>query len=156
MKRLFLAICVVLVAVACDNREGGNENLPKYAIGDVYDADGVQGVVFTISEGGIHGKIVSVEETAEKVDWRTANLWCKGLGEGWYCPNIDELSAIYGVVGTINKTLEGLDAEEIKAMFYWSSESKDEDYAYYVSMMGGASNHASKGFTTLARAVKAF
>ena len=167
MKRLFLALSVLFAAVACGPNEepnGGNNandgqggDTPTiYAVGDLYDANGVQGVVFAISEGGAHGKIVSVTEPSKKLEWAEANAWCSGQGEGWYCPNIDELVVLHSVSTVINTTLEGVGAEKIKPQIYWSSEPKGKDYAYYVSMISGESNHASTGFTALVRAVSVF
>ncbi|MBE6203600.1 MAG: DUF1566 domain-containing protein [Rikenellaceae bacterium] len=50
-----------------------NEALPEtsapYRIGDLYNENGKQGVVFEVSVGGSHGKIVSLNET--KLQWCT-------------------------------------------------------------------------------------
>ena len=43
----------------------------KYSVGDFYDDSTRQGVVFDVSEDGLHGKIVSLEET----EWCTINNW---------------------------------------------------------------------------------
>lgn len=47
-----------------------NSNEIKYRIGDLYDVNGVRGVVFTITDGGLHGKIVSFDKIVHLP-------WCK-------------------------------------------------------------------------------
>lgn len=42
---------------------------PKYRIGDLYNADGKTGIVFSLSDKGRHGKILSLEES--KAYWQT-------------------------------------------------------------------------------------
>ena len=64
---LFCALGVILKA--CGGNNSISEDLPVdvaeviYKVGDYYD-DGVkQGVVFTVEDGGRHGKIISLDET---------------------------------------------------------------------------------------------
>lgn len=83
MKRLLFAISLLAFVVGC----GGNSNKennsnqannesediqPKetsgpYKVGDLYFEGDVLGVVFEVTHGGMHGKIVSVDE--EKMRW---------------------------------------------------------------------------------------
>ena len=41
----------------------------KYNIGDYYNENGKEGVIFEVSEDGNHGKIVSMKQSAEKLMW---------------------------------------------------------------------------------------
>lgn len=77
MKRLLFAISLLAFVVGC----GGNSNKankesedtkPKetsgpYKVGDLYFEGDVLGVVFETKSGGMHGKIVSVDE--EEMQW---------------------------------------------------------------------------------------
>lgn len=40
-----------------------------YKIGDLYDVDGIKGIVFSIEDGGQHGKIVALENSGECTVW---------------------------------------------------------------------------------------
>ena len=40
-----------------------------YKVGDLYEEAGRRGVVFEVSAGGSHGKIVSVEQTPDWLNW---------------------------------------------------------------------------------------
>lgn len=65
MKLLLYAVCFTAL-VGCS---------PKYGVGDYYEAEGVRGVVFSVTDGGRHGKILSLEETS--LPWQTgaASTW---------------------------------------------------------------------------------
>lgn len=70
MKRLLFAISLLAIVVGC----GGNskdtqlkEISGPYKVGDLYFEGDVLGVVFEVTHGGMHGKIVSVDE--EKMQW---------------------------------------------------------------------------------------
>lgn len=90
-----------------------------YNVGDYYNVSGLKGIVWSVSEDGKHGKLISIYEeslqwsTEEKttnaksqdgennqlvieqlVDWETkypAFAYCSSQGEGWYLPGFDEL-----------------------------------------------------------------
>lgn len=40
-----------------------------YEIGDIVRRNGIEGVVFEVTDGGRHGKMVSVKESAERLKW---------------------------------------------------------------------------------------
>ena len=98
---------------------------PKtYKVGDYYDDGTKQGVVFDVWDGGLHGKIVSLDQV--KTKWHTVFLsfkvgansetdgkyntdmvssrkdinkfrafeWCVQKGADWYLPAIDELKLL--------------------------------------------------------------
>lgn len=69
---------LVLEDVELDAREYSNcGNLPsggkRYRVGDYYDVDGKQGVVFVVSSDGRHGRIVSLDRS-EELCWAVDSL----------------------------------------------------------------------------------
>lgn len=92
-----------------------------YRVGDYYNENGKEGIVFWVDETGEHGKIVGMKEAADLwwdsdpklfgtnnefdgmknhdrikkqkglQDKNPALAWCTNLGEGWYLPAIEEL-----------------------------------------------------------------
>ena len=75
MSRLcrFLVVCLVaLTAVSCDalsHETWGGIKTVYYRVGDYYNVDGKEGVVFEVSEDGRHGKIVSLKRSSERLLW---------------------------------------------------------------------------------------
>ena len=77
MKRLLFAISLLAFVVGCGgnsskaNNESEDTQLKEtsgpYKVGDLYFEGDVLGVVFEVTHGGMHGKIVSVDE--EKMRW---------------------------------------------------------------------------------------
>ena len=148
-----------------------------YKVGDKYSRKGKEGIVFYVTDNGLHGKIVSEDETECK--WSTeeittgakdendgmANMkkiqsisgwhekypafaWCADKGDGWYLPALNEL-----------KTLCESKAVELKQYHYCSST--EYDYwgawgAWYVSMDGGYTTNDLKYYNYYVRAVSAF
>ncbi len=144
-------------------------------IGDKYSRKGKEGVVFYITSDGLHGKIVSEDET--QCAWSTENVstgatdkndgmanmkkiqaisgwhekypafaWCADKGDGWYLPALNELKTLYE-----SKTVE-------LSYWYWSST---EDYyncyiAWIVNMSDGGTSGSNKYSTLYVRAVSAF
>ena len=94
----------------------------RYAVGDFFSENGVEGVVYEVWDGGEHGRIVSLDEATlawskevfmagatsttdgdsntDKVLARAdyekspAFIWCREHGAHWYLPAIDELAAL--------------------------------------------------------------
>ena len=95
-----------------------------YAPGDLYDVNGVKGVVFYVEEGGKSGLIMSMDQaclkwSTENVwvncvtnrgDWHTEDMlklgadkypaakWCAEHGDGWYMPSLYELNLMWDAV----------------------------------------------------------
>lgn len=95
-----------------------------YAPGDLYDEDGVKGVVFYVTEEGKSGYIVSMDEAylqwstenvwanciAGRGDWNTEDMlklgadkypaakWCADHGNGWFMPSSKELNWLWNAV----------------------------------------------------------
>lgn len=64
MKREFILMIAVFLPVFA---MFGQEKL--YKIGDLYDVDGIKGIVFSIEDGGRHGKIVALENSIKRTFW---------------------------------------------------------------------------------------
>ena len=154
-------------------------------IGDYLEVNGIGGVVFITD--GTSGKMVSVKrglsswssktgyETGATdlydgyantksiingghIDFHPAFQWCISLGEGWYLPAIQELLAIYGVVGLIDKTFseKGYPSFNTIDYCYWSSteSSTEEDRAE--AFRGYIEDRMPKTYLEYVRAVYCF
>ena len=74
MKRLFLLLslaAVMLSIASCGSRSKSSktDEVKTYEVGDYYNENGKEGVVFEVSEDGRHGKIVSLKESSDKLLW---------------------------------------------------------------------------------------
>ena len=125
-----------------------------YKVGDYYNVNGKEGVVFEVRDNGRHGKIVSLDQTFD--DQRDANDWCNKKGEDWYLPAVVELKAIYDNKSKINSTLAKYGAKIDD--YYWSStESEIQKFsAWYVYMGTGLTGSCNKDTSHYVRAVSAF
>lgn len=144
-----------------------------FEIGDRYSYKDKEGIVFAVSDGGRHGKIVSIDETVcawstEKITtgstdendgmknlrtiqaiagWHEkypAFAWCADKGEGWYLPTLNELKTLY-------------ESGVLELGWYWSSSEEDYDCAWCVSMFSGDTRNRSKDYdSNYVRAVSVF
>lgn len=156
MKKLLILVCALFALSATSFAQ------KKWQIGDIYDVDGVKGVVFAVTQDGAHGRILSLEQTM--CWWDEAKQWCSELGEGWRLPTVQELHIIL-ILGKdldFNQALLFAGAQPIiwntyTYGRYWSGEEDDSEYAWFVAMgEGGADNAGMKSNDSLARAVFAF
>lgn len=88
-----------------------------------------------------------------------AFAWCANLGEGWYLPAKNELSAIYAVKSAINETLISNGYTTVGTdhnYYYWSSTQKDANNAYKLYLSTGVSDHYYKSGEYFVRAVYCF
>lgn len=135
-----------------------------YAVGDLYYASGDKenpiGVVYAVTDGGVHGKVISFDETS--LAWSTenvlvgassaddgaansakisgmgagsekypANAWCTAKGQGWYMPSVSEMSAIREVQYLLNVTLGDNGKTQIaEGGSYWTSTEVDDKNSY--------------------------
>lgn len=117
--------------VAYDFENNAIVDLSNLQVGDLFEANGVKGVVFQI---GDVIKMVSVEEGV--LSWSTESIttgavdadngvnnmvaikeiegwedlypafkWCADYGNGWYLPALNEMNAIYNEKSAVNSTL---------------------------------------------------
>lgn len=129
MKRLLFAISLLAFVVGC----GGNSNKANnesedtqlketsgpYKVGDLYFEGDVLGVVFETKSGGMHGKIVSVDEERMK--------WCDDSVDDVRTYATNEYD---GAVNTA-KLMNRYDADKYYAA-YWCA---DYGYGWYMPAM---------------------
>lgn len=126
-----------------------------WTVGDYYDVDGKQGVVFDVTPDGQHGKIVCLRNLGI-TSWDAAKSKCAQLGTGWYLPSKDELQIMYKAKSEINPTLLAV-GDPLEARNYWSSTADRGSYsAYYVDMCDGDYHSYYKYSDYYVRAVSAF
>ncbi len=98
MKRFLFAMLALTLAVGCggaDKKEKKTEKSDEgkqvdvgiaYKVGDYYNENGKEGVVFEVSADGRHGKIVSLDQTSapwdSRVDLTDNGEWINGTETG--------------------------------------------------------------------------
>lgn len=124
MKRLLLLL-TLFFAVSTLSAQG-------YKVGDIYDVDGKRGVVFEVSEDGVHGKIVAVAQPTEKMTWYKAMEFGKTLNNGWYIPSLEEMQTLLGASEAVGATLQknGCKAPH----FCWTTDEFNVDCAWVLSV----------------------
>lgn len=128
-----------------------------YNIGDVLLLNG-GGIVCALSDGGIHGKILSKEESSGRWSTQEANTratsttdgyyntnqikklgslslypavsWCVNKGASWYLPSQQEFKEIYNNKSSINWKLDKLGYSLLSGS-YWTSTEIDAKSVYY-------------------------
>lgn len=76
MKKLFFISICLLGFIACGedvNDEGGNGDDKTYSIGDYYNEEGIQGIVYKTTDEGKHGMIISMD-SKENIAWQKTPL----------------------------------------------------------------------------------
>lgn len=102
-----------------------------YSVGDLYNENGVKGIVFLVEENGKHGKIVSMKESYGYYGYESYVRSCKNLDNGllnkealyeagaiysssylmppqssvWYIPAKKELESLVQVVNVVNSSV---------------------------------------------------
>jgi len=61
-------------------------------IGDIYNRDGLKGIVVYVDNSGIHGLIMSLDEAS--LNWYESDKWCKNLGDGWFMPTVKDFESM--------------------------------------------------------------
>lgn len=131
-------------AVAAFGKRRTFEDFPTtkgpYKVGDFYNENGKQGVVFYVDKSGRNGGIVSLTESNKSLpSYLSSKLssWCQSLGAGWELPSSSALKllAVKGTVkDAINTTLKTYGVE-IGSGYYAGSGRKgyvsSEEYKDY-------------------------
>ena len=81
MRKFLLLLCAMLCVVACEPGKNPDPdpqpepapevNQSAYKVGDLYDVDGVKGLIFRVNDDGKSGLIVSLTEAPTKLAWST-------------------------------------------------------------------------------------
>lgn len=72
--RLSQTLLMATVLVLSNSCSGAKPEDRKYSVGDLYDYNGVKGIVYKITDDGRHGMIVSLEE-ADLLRWSTISMY---------------------------------------------------------------------------------
>jgi hypothetical protein len=146
MKRILLFLAFVLTCSVSYAQK-------TWKVGDFYDVNGKQGVVYIVTPDGMHGKIISLYQTY--TTWEEAKKWCSNLGSGWRLPSKGELLHIYKVRNTLNQILPAV-GDVIPSEYYWSSTEQNSEHAWLVDMYRGGTDIDNKDLDYDVRAVSAF
>jgi hypothetical protein len=158
-----------------------------YNLGDtIKDEKGNVGLVYKVSNGGLNGYAISINEgsvkwgtavaigststtdgeqnlaTAKAVDgWSTKCLVAKynedNYGEGWYVPAIDEMLDIYSSLEVINGYLGRVaGSTQLVTAKYWSSTENDASKAQALNFNDGKSSNEDKTTSLKIRTIYKF
>jgi hypothetical protein len=167
MRKITAIVALVVLCVFATSCDAGltsgldREGFTKYRVGDYYNENGKEGIVFEVSTSRRNGKIISVDEIY--TDWDSAVSWCDSYGgwdEDWYLPTKSELEKIFNNKYKINTTIEeeGFTqlGQEAYSVYYWSSDEVSEYHAWNFNMNSGYTNFVDKGSSYYVRAVCEF
>ena len=144
-----------------------------YNIGDVLLLNG-GGIVCALSDGGIHGKILSKEESSGRWSTQETNTratsttdgyyntnqikklgslslypavsWCVNKGASWYLPSQQEFKEIYNNKSSINWNLDKLGYSLLSGS-YWTSTEIDAKSVYYGEFTYGGTPTWGKSYS---------
>lgn len=149
MRKFVSVICLLLVAmlsVQCGQK--------RFEVGDLRKINDVEGVVFEVSDGGVHGKILSLDKS--RGDWHASRVWCESIGNGWRMPTREDLAALLNAKETIlNHEDIAMDGTE-QTWYLWSSTEGKKDYAWSLRLSDGDISQKYKVNSFYIRAVAEF
>ncbi len=154
---LFLSLISICAVSASHSSTSQYASAKVWKIGDIYDVDGVKGIVFALSSDRQHGQILSLTQTLD--DWDDAEAWCCTLGEGWTLPTRGDLDKLHLVFNKVNEVLAKEGYEQVEDCHYWTRESQSEYNAYvaYVCAKFSSEGFYNKyNYNLKARAVRKF
>lgn len=135
MKRVFITICTIMVVTMLAQCTTTPQK--SWQVGDIYEVNGVKGVVFSVTNDGKHGRVISLDEIAANYD--DAEVWTQSLGTGWRLPNYEEIKIINRNLPEINEQLYLLNQEQILTYIvrnYWFLG--EPDYSYFFMYVGNS------------------
>lgn len=132
----------------------------SYNIGDYYERQGVVGIVWYNDEDcikvlslqdksflqfgtgstcnsngysttdGLGNRNAIVNNQWSDISWFPAHQWCYSLGESWYLPALEEMSAILNNMETLNAALAEAGGSSLRKGYkYWTSTQNSETVA---------------------------
>ena len=126
-----------------------------YYIGQYTTAFGSAGVVYTITNGGLTGKLISAKET--EAQWDDAYSWCSNYGAGYYMPSRAELIDMSKLFAVINSSLSDNGCTALSTDSYWSTSSDSNGHIPVSLSSGWSSNWGYSGtYKFRVRAIRAF
>jgi hypothetical protein len=123
-----------------------SENYATYKIGDYYNKNGKEGVVFEVWDGGRHGKIVSLNQTL--APWDSRDRWDDNKKKYINGTETVANSESDGKANT-DKIMNRSDSEYFEA-FVWCRKKGDDWYLPAVKELETISNNKSAINSTLA------
>lgn len=144
---------------------------PTYSIGQMYDKDGVKGVIWWVDEDDTYARIISVDETSAAWGEKGKTTGASSANDGeantaairklsstfagypafagctspWYLPAQNELANIASNLDAINATLKANGYAEISPSdIFWSSTEATADNAAQVVMSTGTATYGAK------------
>lgn len=100
-----VSVVSTLVGVVPDPKDTKQPTLTKtYQVGDYYNENGKEGVVFEVSADGLHGKIVSMTQSRERLQWSSDEAEQKRL------------------IGADSKTDGAYNMAKVKAVANWQEK----------------------------------
>lgn len=94
----------------------------QYNIGDLYDVDGIKGIVFSVEDDGRHGKIVALENSGERVLWGNP-VYFDSSG-----PNHNRATPTCYYKGDKDYTYEGVTTQMVAKAFSGATDKNDGAY----------------------------
>ena len=139
------------------DKSNTSDNPNKYRVGDLYDYNGVKGIVFEVKPDGKHGKILSMNICADNTDWSSANLLCRRLGQGWHLPTGEEITVITKNRSAINNGLLSNGGDELLGEWWLGDAIPGEpNAAMVVNMNVDIVRREYKSYKVSVRAVMNF
>lgn len=106
----FLGVLLLLSSASVQSKAQTLENnqpTVEYKVGDYYNHNGKEGVVFEVDATGTHGKIVSLTKSEKTLAWSTFEQYTKNL---------------HGPIGTTSEDDGRYNLEQISAIKDWQNK----------------------------------
>ena len=92
-----------------------------YKIGDLYNRNGMTGIVIEVSADGKHGKILSLNDA--KGSWDIATAGAAAMGNSWRLPTKNEFLTLCAIKGIINKSLKAAGGSKLSFLLvHWTCD----------------------------------
>ena len=151
---LFIVVLLMSIKDLFSNGDNSKEVATKekteiyttYKIGDYYNENGKRGIVFEVSDGGRHGKIVSLDETY--VQWDSRVKWDKNIDGPINGTETGANNKSNGKANT-DKIMDRTDSEYFEA-FVWCRNKGDDWYLPAYEELEAIYNNKSAINSTLA------
>ena len=148
----------------------GSDGLAYYASDKNDLPSGVTAAGMVAYKNGSNGLVIALADEAGTMDWSTAITTAAAhtpavSGQTWKLPSQDEWKQMFSANGGsdssysgLNTTITNAGGTGLREYDYWSSTELNENFAYYVTLIGGGAYFSddNKGSDSLVRACLAF